>query len=204
MRIPLEGTKADADTGLLSPKKMKCNHAPPKTMNLNSEAKQAYGYFIEFIVTFDPKCPPEQLSTTAVKKVDTGHFNVTETIGQGALGLGMLHFLNNVDRIIDGESISRDNVGGRWSKGSGKGGNVGAVGDIALDKEGLKMHNSFIQFMINLQKHDSYDDVNQQIFDRWMEKKAHTRLERANKRRRKTSKCTEETEAPEFDCILGG
>ena len=115
----------------------------------------------------------------------------------------MLHFLNNVARIIDGESISRDNMGGRWSKGSGKGGNVGAVGDIALDKEGLKMHSSFIQFMIELQKHDSYEDINQQIVDRWMEKKEHTNLERASKRRRKMSKCTEETEAPEFDCILG-
>ena len=54
--------------------------------------KEAYGYFIEFIVTFGPKCPPEQLSTTAVKKVDTGHCNVIETIGQGKNVVGYVHF----------------------------------------------------------------------------------------------------------------
>ncbi|EJK64251.1 hypothetical protein THAOC_15034 [Thalassiosira oceanica] len=111
----------------------------------------AYDYFIDFIVTFGPKCPPEQLSTTAVKKVDTGHHNVIDTIGQESL-MG----IELAETTWEGDGLRE----------SGKGGNVGAVGDVALDKEGLKMHNSFIQFMINLQKHDSYEDVNQQIVDR--------------------------------------
>ena len=119
------------------------------------------------------------------------------------MALGVLHFLNNVDKIIDEESlVSDDDKGGRWSKNSGKGGNVGAVGDIALDKEGIDMHNDFLKLIVELKKHRDYTIHNKHIIDTWMMKVEEAHYEKANKRRKKNG-VTEQTEAPTFQGFLG-
>ncbi|EJK61477.1 hypothetical protein THAOC_18030 [Thalassiosira oceanica] len=60
-----------------------------------------------------------------------------------------------------------------------------SVGDVTLDEEGIKVHQTFFRFMFRLKQREDYNELNAVLLDEWMDMKEDANLVRANKKLKK-------------------
>ena len=176
-------------------------------------------FLIDFGVVFGPTCLPASYFKTIRNGLNSGEKNVMSAVGKGmlrkfsfssffvnpltydalsgAMALAFVHILNNVDDVIEGWKKDRENMGGIWTSRAAKGTHgIGAVGNVAIAKDGRKAHDDFLKLLFDIKRHSRYGELKSDSTEAWMTN------ERQNpSKRRKTNAVTQSTVSPTFDLL---
>lgn len=154
-----------------------------------------------FLEDFAQASVPSTMYESMKSDLDDGLVSVFAVIGTGALALTWFQVQNYIGKVSDGETSSRANMGGRWSKKAARGSSgVGKSCATSYDKEGVDMHNRFWRFLNLLKEKSTFATFESECVSDWKERRA---AERTSKRRKRTNEATEGTEMPEFDLFDG-